>query len=212
MDRTANGIHDDAPPRSNPLSKLQRTVAYVRDQISQVHPTLIVARILLLPLPRFTFGQVRAAVLRSIGFKIGSKSGFYDMPKIFGRGAFQKQLQVGRACWINIGCHFDLSAPIVIGNGVGIGPEVMLMTGTHEMGPENNRTGHYIALPVTIDDGVWIGARCTIMPGVTIGKGSVIATGTTVTRDVPPNTILNGTRGMPIEKWLALTKLGTEAP
>ncbi|NTV99694.1 MAG: acyltransferase [Oscillochloris sp.] len=141
-----------------------------------------------------------------IGFRIGKRTGFYGMPRLFGRGNIRKHLTIGAGCWINIGCHFDLSAPIVIGNGVGIGPEVMIMTGTHEIGKETNRAGKYIALPITIGDGVWIGARCTILPGVTIGKGAVISTGSTVNRDIPPNTILNGTQGMPIEKWMALTK------
>lgn len=205
MDNTTSALYEgDVKSYDADRSRLQRITAYGRDQISQVHLRLLLARIVLAILPRFTFGQLRAAVFRAIGFKIGKKSGFYGTPRIFGRGNLYKLLKVGRSCWVNIGCHFDLSAPIVIGDEVGIGPEVIIMTGTHEMGPERNRTGKYIALPVTIGDGVWIGARCTIMPGVNIGNGAVISAGSVVNRDVPPNTIIIGTQGMPIEKWQKL--------
>lgn len=187
-------------------SRFRRMVAYIGDQILQLQPKVLLARIVLSPLPRFTFGQVRAAVLRMVGFEIGRKSGFYGMPRIFGRGDLSHRLKIGERCWVNIDCHFDLSETITIGDGVGIGPEVMIMTGTHEMGDEDNRTGDYTALPVIIGDGVWLGARSTVMPGVTIGKGSVISAGAVVSRDVPPNTIMLGAQGMPIEKWLALTK------
>ena len=204
MNSTDSASYEEDEARSSTHSTLQRIVDYLTDQISQVHLKIFLARILLVPLPRFTFGRVRAAIFRAIGFEIGDKSGFYGTPKIFGRGDLYKLLKVGNSCWININCHLDLSAHILIGNGVGIGPDVMIMTGTHEMGPESNRTGKYIASSVTIEDGVWIGARCIVMPGVTIGKGSVISAGVVVNRDVPPNTIMIGTQGMPIEKWMKL--------
>lgn len=194
--------------QANTRSLKQRLLNYIGDQLAQLQPAILLTRILLSPLPRFTFGHVRAAMLKMIGFRIGKRSGFYGTPRIFGRGDLTKRLTIGEGCWINIGCHFDLSESIVIGDNVGIGPEVMIMTGTHEMGPDSCRAGRYIALPVTISEGAWVGARCIIMPGVTIGKGAVISAGTVVSRDVPPNTIMIGTQGMPIEKWLALTRQG----
>lgn len=188
---------------------LHRAAHYVGDQLAQFQPRMLLVRALLAPLPNFMGGHVRAAVLRAVGFDIGGHSGFQGTPRIYGRGNICKLLKIGSYTWINISCHLDLSASITIGNRVGIGPEVMIMTGTHEMGPEHERVGRYIAHPVTIGDGVWIGARCTIMPGVTIGRGSVISAGTVVTRDVPPNTVLSGTQRMPFDKWVAFTKNGT---
>lgn len=41
------------------------------------------------------------------------------------------------------------------------------------------------ALPITIEDNVWIGGGAILLPGVTIGKGSVVGAGSVVTRDVP---------------------------
>lgn len=201
-----HGAGDSAEGRS----LFQRLPAYLLDQVLQIQPKIVLARMLLACLPRFTFGQIRTAVLRKVGFEIGKKTGFYGMPRIFGRGELAGRLKIGECCWINIDCHLDLSETITIGDNVGIGPGVMIMTGTHEMGTEQCRTGAYESFPVTIEDGVWLGARSTIMPGVTIGKGAVISAGAIVSRDVPANTIILGAtmQGMPIEKWQKLTKQG----
>ncbi|WP_129628136.1 acyltransferase [Candidatus Oscillochloris fontis] len=184
----------------------QRMAHYLHDQFSQIQPRVILARMVLAPIPRFTFGQVRAAVLRGLGFKIGHTAGFYGMPRIYGRGKITQRLTIGEHSWININCHLDLSQSITIGNGVGIGPEVMIMTGTHAVGPETGRAGEYDSFPVVIEDGAWIGARATIMPGVRIGKGAVISAGEVVYRDIPANTIQVRGQGMAIEKWQALAK------
>lgn len=50
----------------------------------------------------------------------------------------------------------------------------------------------WVAAPVVIGDGVWIGAKATIVKGVTIGDGAVIGAGAVVTKDVPPRAIALG--------------------
>ncbi len=46
--------------------------------------------------------------------------------------------------------------------------------------------------PITLEDGVWVGARAMILGGVTVGRQAVIGAGAVVTRDVPPYTIVTG--------------------
>ncbi len=48
------------------------------------------------------------------------------------------------------------------------------------------------AHPVTICDGVWLGARCTILPGVTVGEGAVVGAGAVVNKNVPAHTLVAG--------------------
>ncbi|MDR1682280.1 MAG: sugar O-acetyltransferase, partial [Candidatus Symbiothrix sp.] len=48
------------------------------------------------------------------------------------------------------------------------------------------------ALPVTIEDGCWIGGGVIIVPGVTIGRASVIGAGSVVTKDIPANSLAVG--------------------
>lgn len=49
-----------------------------------------------------------------------------------------------------------------------------------------------VALPVVIEDDVWIGPNATILKGVRIGRGSVIEPGAVVTRDIPPGSRVLG--------------------
>ena len=48
------------------------------------------------------------------------------------------------------------------------------------------------ATPVTIGDGVLIGANAVIIEGVQVGEGAVVAAGAVVTRDVPANAVVAG--------------------
>ncbi len=48
------------------------------------------------------------------------------------------------------------------------------------------------ALPVVIEDDVFIGARAIILKGVHIGKGAVVGAGAVVSKDVPALSIVAG--------------------
>lgn len=92
---------------------------------------------------------------------------------------------------------------ITIGNNVLIAPNVQIYTATHpiklneRLTPTETPDGieyvrHTYALPVTIEDGCWIGGGVIILPGVTIGRGSVIGAGSVVTKSIPANTLAAG--------------------
>lgn len=91
-------------------------------------------------------------------------------------------------------------APCTIGRKVIFGPRPTIITGDHR----TDLIGKHIIdvtvgeklpcndQPVTIEDGVWVGANVTILKGVTIGRGSVVAAGAVVTRSCPPYSIVGG--------------------
>lgn len=91
-------------------------------------------------------------------------------------------------------CSFRVhdSAPVTIGNGVLIAPNVTIVTERHDIEIQSRRDGVVYAQPVTIGDGCWIGVGVTILPGVTIGKGCVIGAGAVVTRDIPSYSVAWG--------------------
>ena len=45
---------------------------------------------------------------------------------------------------------------------------------------------------------MWIGASSIVLKGVTIGENSVVAAGAIVTRDVAPNTLVQGAPAKPV--------------
>lgn len=107
----------------------------------------------------------------------------------FGGG---QPITIGDGTYINRGVYINASAPVTIGAGVSFGMDVLIVTGSHQIGDPAQRAGTATAAPVTIGDGAWIGARATILPGVTVWPGAVIAAGAVVTRDCEPDTLYAG--------------------
>src|SRR5574338_474809 len=120
-----------------------------------------IAQLLMAPIPRCMGGRVRAEVLRSLGFQIGRGTLIWDTPLFIGGKNLRSHILIGPYCLISIGSYWDLAAPIQLGDHVGISPQVMLLTGTHEIRHPGNRVGKMEARPVVICNGVWLGARCT---------------------------------------------------
>lgn len=112
-------------------------------------------------------------------------------------------IHIGNNVTVNTGCTFVDCNKITIGNNVPIAPNVQIYTATHpidlneRLAPVETDDGvDYIrrtfALPVTIEDGCWIGGGVIILPGITIGKGSVIGAGSVVTKNIPPDSLAAG--------------------
>lgn len=172
-----------------------------RENRGDLHVRLLIAQMLVGSLPSFFANRLRIAVLRAAGFRIGLGTIMWGMPTITGSGDIQQLLSIGHHCGFNVGCYMDVTAPITIGNHVGIGHDVMILTSTYETGPGGQRAGNAIHAPVVIEDGAWVGARCTVMPGVTIGAGSVIGATMVISKDVPANTLMIGLQKISLAKW-----------
>jgi acetyltransferase-like isoleucine patch superfamily enzyme len=103
---------------------------------------------------------------------------------------FGKNLTLGRNVFINIGCRFQDTGGITIGDGTLIGHGSTLTTLNHSVDPD--RRADMIPAPIVIGRNVWLGAAVTVVPGVSIGDGAVVGAGSVVTRDVPTDTIVAG--------------------
>lgn len=106
---------------------------------------------------------------------------------------FGSNITVGDCFFANYNCTILDTAPITIGDDVMFGPNVSLNAPNHPIHPSARQTGLEYSQPITIEDGVWLGAGATILGGVTIGYKAVVAAGATVTKDVPPMTVVTGT-------------------
>jgi len=103
---------------------------------------------------------------------------------------FGKNLRLGKFVFINIGCRFQDTGGITIGDGTLVGHGSTLTTLNHRVDPA--RRADMLPSPIMIGRNVWLGAGVTVVPGVTIGDGAIVGAGAVVTKDVAADTIVAG--------------------
>lgn len=114
---------------------------------------------------------------------------------VIGRGAY-----VGAGVVLGDNCKVQNYAlvyePAQLGDGVFIGPAVVLTNDTHPRAvtPAGSpKSGaDWEAVGVTIGDGAAIGARAVCVAPITIGAWALVAAGAVVTRDVPAHALVAG--------------------
>lgn len=130
--------------------------------------------------------EVRALLSRLTGREVEeSVTVFPPFHSEFGRN-----LVFGKGVFVNIGCRFQDTGGITIGDGTLIGHGSTLTTLNHSLDPE--RRGDMVPARIVVGAQVWLGAAVTVVPGVTIGDGAVVGAGAVVTRDVPAHTVVAG--------------------
>lgn len=102
------------------------------------------------------------------------------------------KITIGRMASINRRVFLDGSAGVTIEDDVSIGMNVLVITGSHDLGGSERRAGELTTERVIIERGAWIGAGSIILPGVTIGRGAVVGAGSVVMKDVPPDSVVMG--------------------
>lgn len=135
---------------------------------------------------RFVSRRVRWRALRALGMDL---DGCGISPGYWFSG---RSLKIGRDSFISRGASIETAGQVTIGRNVAIGHQVMITTSSHKLGPSTRRAAQAYGLPVTIEDGAWLGARVTVLPGVTIGAGSMVAAGAVVVSDLAPDGLYGG--------------------
>lgn len=187
--------------RSEPKpTGLRKFLTLLQEETSGIHPQLMALQLALNFLPENRAQDARSELFRLAGFRIGARTRIASSPKINGRRTLFSNLVVGSDCAIEAGCVLDLEDRITIGDRVTLSPGVMILTSTHELDIREHRAGPVVYAPVTIGDGVWLGARCIILSGVTIGAGAIVDPGAVVNKDVSAHTRVGGVPAAVIEQ------------
>jgi putative colanic acid biosynthesis acetyltransferase WcaF len=129
--------------------------------------------------------RAKAVLLGLFGAKIGI--GVVVKPNVSIK--YPWFLEVGNHCWIGEGVWIDNLAPVQIGDNVCISQGAYLLTGSHDY---KKSSFDLITKSITIEDGVWIGAKSTVCPGVTCKSHSVLAAGSVATSDLEAYGIYQG--------------------
>ena len=135
--------------------------------------------------PHFLGNRWRVWLLKCFGMKHCGHVAVYPSVKIWAPW----NVEMGSCVAIDADVNLYSAAKITIGTKVAISREAFICTASHDITKANRPL---VTAPITICDGVWIGARAIILPGVTIGEGAIVAAGAVVTKDVEPWSVVGG--------------------
>ena len=122
-----------------------------------------------------------------------------------GKGVFIKpsvnikypwNLTIGDDTWIGEGVWIDNLGKVSIGSNVCISQDSMLMCGNHNY---KKSAFNLMVGGITIEDGVWVGAKCLVCPGVTLHSHAVLAVGSVASTDLETYSIYRGNPAVKIK-------------
>jgi putative colanic acid biosynthesis acetyltransferase WcaF len=135
----------------------------------------------MLPIP----SSIKVKILKIFGAKV--ENGVVIKPNVSIK--YPWFLSVGDNCWIGEDVWIDNLAFVRIGNNVCLSQGSYLLTGSHDYKKE---AFDLILGEITLEDGVWIGAKAIVCPGVTSHSHSVLAVGSVATSDLESYGIYQG--------------------
>lgn len=127
----------------------------------------------------------KVMLLKLFGAKVGK--GLIIKPRV--NIHFPWKLEIGENVWIGEEAFILNFEKVIIGNNVCISQRAFLCGGNHDF---RNPAMPYRNGPITLQDGVWVGACCFIAPGVNIGTDTVVAATSVVTGSLAANGIFRG--------------------
>lgn len=129
-------------------------------------------------------------LLRSFGAQVGT--GVLIKPSVHIK--FPWKLRIGDHVWIGEKVWIDNLAIVCIGDHCCLSQGAMLLCGNHDY---SKPSFDLIAQPITLEEGVWIGARSTVCPGVTCRSHAVLAVQSVATAELQSYTIYQGNPARP---------------
>ncbi len=107
--------------------------------------------------------RCKAAVLRAFGARIGK--GLVIRPRVTVK--YPWFLELGDHVWLGEGVWIDNHTTVRLGSDVCISQGAYLFTGNHDW---NDPRFRFFCKPITVEDGVWVGAKAVICPGSALAR------------------------------------------
>lgn len=170
--------------------------------------------------------RIRGAILGGFanGWRIGRGVEFSGMPGRFWLGSNvviygntyldangeNGRIEIGPDSHIDRFCVLYGQGGLSIGSNCAVASSVIIYSQTNQ---DQKGDGSPVTLqptryaPVTVEDGVWLGARVCILPGVVIGAGTTVGAGAVVLRSLPAHVTAYG-----VPARIASTNATTQGP
>jgi acetyltransferase-like isoleucine patch superfamily enzyme len=110
------------------------------------------------------------------------------------KGYYLNRMVIGSGTWIGQQCFLHAAGGIEIGENVGIGPGVRILTSQHRLTDPSRPIMHEAIdfAPVRIGDGCDLGVNSVILPGVELGRGVQVGAGAVVTLSFSDYAVIAG--------------------
>lgn len=128
---------------------------------------------------------IKVRLLRLFGAKVGKNVMIKPNINI----KYPWKLSIGNNVWIGEKVWIDNLAPVSIGDNVCISQGAMLLTGSHNY---KVMAFDLITGSISLEEGVWIGAKTVVCPGVTCYSHSILTVGSVATKDLEAFQIYQG--------------------
>lgn len=139
------------------------------------------------------FSGIKVQVLKLFGAKVGK--GVLIKPCV--NIKYPWQLEIGDYTWIGENVWIDNLGQVKIGANCCISQGALLLCGNHDY---KKSSFDLMVGDITLEDGVWIGAKCIVAGGVTAKSHSVLAAGSVASKDMEGYMIHRGAPAEAVKK------------
>jgi len=133
----------------------------------------------------FPFSAFKVLLLRLFGAKVGS--GVVIKPHV--RIKYPWRLSIGDHSWIGEDVWIDNLGKVSIGSNCCLSQGAFILCGNHDY---SKQTFDLMVGDITLEEGVWLGARSIVCPGVTCRSHAVLNAGSVATKDLEAYGIYKG--------------------
>ncbi|MDQ3191484.1 MAG: WcaF family extracellular polysaccharide biosynthesis acetyltransferase [Bacteroidota bacterium] len=135
--------------------------------------------------PLFPSYKLKVKLLRLFGAQVGKRVIIKPSVNI----KYPWKLNISDNVWIGENAWIDNLAIVNIGANVCISQGALLLCGNHNY---KKSTFDLLTGAITIEDGVWIGARAVVSPGVICRSHAVLTVGSVAVSNLEPFSIYKG--------------------